>query len=234
MTSEKIQRASDLLNTVLRLAPRVAVFDCDGTLWSGDAGQDFFYWEIERGLVPPEVARQALPRYADYKAGKVGEEEMCGEMVTLHQGLPVAEIERAAEEFFRAEVEGRIFPVMQELVRRLAECGCHLWAVSSTNEWVVRAGVRRFGISDAHVLAAAVALEDGLATGRLRRVPTGEGKVRVIREHIPGALDAAFGNTVHDVAMLALARHAFAIDPDPGLAAVARARAWTLFCPAAG
>ena len=32
-------------------------------------------------------------RYADYKAGKVSEDDMCGEMVTMHSGL--AESDRA-------------------------------------------------------------------------------------------------------------------------------------------
>ncbi len=26
---------------------KLAVFDCDGTLWSGDAGAGFFEWELE-------------------------------------------------------------------------------------------------------------------------------------------------------------------------------------------
>ncbi len=26
-------------------------------------------------------------RYAEYKAGKVSEDDMCGEMVTMHKGL---------------------------------------------------------------------------------------------------------------------------------------------------
>jgi len=49
------QQAKQFVESILALKPSVAVFDCDGTLWSGDAGADFFYWEIERGLVSPEV-----------------------------------------------------------------------------------------------------------------------------------------------------------------------------------
>ena len=55
---------------VLGLKPSIAVFDCDGTLWSGDAGADFFYWEIERGMVGPDVAQWALKQYEEYKAGQ--------------------------------------------------------------------------------------------------------------------------------------------------------------------
>ena len=63
--------AVEFVESVLSLEPEIAVFDCDGTLWEGDSGADFFYWEIERGLIPSKVAQWALPRYEDYKAGKV-------------------------------------------------------------------------------------------------------------------------------------------------------------------
>ena len=55
--------ASEFIDFVLALQPAIAVFDCDGTLWSGDAGRDFFYWEIERGLVSPEIAEAMRARY---------------------------------------------------------------------------------------------------------------------------------------------------------------------------
>ena len=59
-------RAEAFVDSVLRLSPRIAVFDCDDTLWKGDMGAAFFYWEIEQGLIPEKVARWALPRYDDY------------------------------------------------------------------------------------------------------------------------------------------------------------------------
>src|SRR5579872_1404736 len=41
---------------VLQSKPRVAVFDCDGTLWSGDSGYGFMEWSIEQGLVSRETS----------------------------------------------------------------------------------------------------------------------------------------------------------------------------------
>ena len=66
-------------DSILALRPRVAVFDCDGTLWSGDSGADFFYWQIDRGMFPHGVAERAAARYADYNQGKVDETEMSGD-----------------------------------------------------------------------------------------------------------------------------------------------------------
>ena len=89
----------EFLESVLRVAPKVTAFDCDGTLWSGDAGETFFDWEIKKGVVTAQVARAMRARYAEYKAGKVSEDEMCGEMVTMHQGLSETAMMAAATDF---------------------------------------------------------------------------------------------------------------------------------------
>jgi len=230
--SQKLSPAAlQFIDSVLALQPRVAVFDCDGTLWAGDSGADFFYWEIERGLVTPAVAGWALPRYKDYEAGLVNEETMCGEMVTLNAGIPERRLEEAAKEFFASVVQARIFPEMLQLTRRLTEAGCELWAVSSTNVWSVRAGVKQFGIPGERVLGACVEVENDLATNRLVRVPTGEGKAAVLRETLTVPLDACFGNSVHDVAMLEMARQAYAVNPNPDLEARARQKGWKVYWP---
>ena len=223
---------SEFVQSVLDFNPRVAVFDCDGTLWAPDSGEAFFYWAMEHGLMPKELAAAAVQRYRDYKAGKVDEETMCGEMVTFHAGYSVEELERGAEEFFAEKIAMQIFPPMQELALQLAERGCQMWAVSSTNNWVVRVGARRFGIPPERVLAACAEIQDGRCTSRIKYVPTDEGKAIALREHFPdGGIGAAFGNSVHDVAMLELAQKAFAISPDEGLEAIARERGWRIYEP---
>jgi phosphoserine phosphatase len=222
-------KASIFVEDVLRLQPRLAVFDCDGTLWAGDAGEGFFDWELKRGVLSEEVVRWARPRYADYRAGKVVEDDMCGEMVTMHRGLTEAQVQQAANQFFEDNFVSRIFPEMRELVGRLRQLGCDVWAVSSTNEWVIRAGMKHCGIPENRILAAAVEIENGIVTDRLVRVPTGAGKPAAIRDVIRKDPDAAFGNSRWDTEMLAVARHAFAVNPNPDLEKTARERGWTVY-----
>src|SRR5947209_3738759 len=92
--------ANKFLDSIIRLEPRVAAFDCDGTLWSGDAGETFFDWEIKQGVVTAEVGRAMRARHAEYKAGKVSEYDMCGEMVTMHRGISEAVLMGIAITFF--------------------------------------------------------------------------------------------------------------------------------------
>jgi phosphoserine phosphatase len=224
-------RAEEFIASVLRLSPQIAVFDCDGTLWRDNSGELFFYWEMDRGLVDAAVSQWARARYDDYLAGRVGEEQMCGEMVTINQGVAVAALDRTAAEFFAERIVPRIFPEMAELARRLADSGSELWAISSTNDWVVRAAAPRFRIPAERVIAACVENENGRCTDRLIRVPTDELKASAIRELLPRTPDAVFGNSVHDLAMMELGTHAFAINPNPDLEAIARARGWTVYQP---
>jgi phosphoserine phosphatase len=232
MTSPTSSQA-EFIESVLRLKPRVAAFDCDGTLWSGDAGEGFFFWELERGLVPEKIGRWAFPRHADYKAGNVPEEVMCGEMVTMHRGLREDVVQRAADEYFPEGIAPSIFADMQNLVRRLLDSGCDIWAVSSSNQWVIRAGMRCFGIPQDRILAAEVAVENGVITDRLIRVPSGPGKPEALRAALTRPPDCAFGNAIWDREMLAMSKHPFAINPSVELKKIAVARGWTTYRPEA-
>ena len=224
-------RANGFIDSILRLEPPLAVFDCDGTLWSGDAGETFFAWEQAEELVPEEIVRSMQARYADYKAGNVAEELMCGEMVTMHKGMIEADVQRAATRFFDLNFVDSIFSEMKELVHRLQAQGCDVWAVSSTNEWVIRAGMRHFAIARDHILAAAVAIDNRRVTDQLLRVPSGDGKPKAIREVLKRDPDAAFGNSRWDIDMLAIARHPFAVNPNPDLEQAARQRGWNIYFP---
>ena len=227
---------NEFLDSVTNLRPRIAAFDCDGTLWSGDIGVDFFEWELTNDEVFPQPGRDILAksmreRYAAYKLGEVEETTMCGEMVTMHRGISESKIMSAATRFFDEFFVAQIFPEMRELVRRMQQNECEIWAVSSSNEWVIRAGMKYFGIAESRVLAAKVEVEKGIATDRLIHVPSGDGKPEVLCEVVKQPIDATFGNSRWDTEMLAMAKHGFAINPNPDLEATARARGWRIYFP---
>ena len=224
-------RAADFIQAVLQLKPQLAVFDCDGTLWAGDAGFGFFDWELTRGLVSDEVVRWARARYEDYLVGTVSEDDMCAEMVTINRGLPVADVMHAAEEFFEEKMLSGFFPEMKDLVFRLQDIGSEIWAVSSTSEWVIQAGMKHFGIPANRILAAAVAVEGGKVTDKVIRVPSGKGKPEAIRDVIARTPDAVFGNSIWDVDMLEIARHPFVINPTPELLTISGERKWPVYHP---
>jgi HAD superfamily hydrolase (TIGR01490 family) len=222
----------EFMESILRLELRVAAFDCDGTLWAGDSGERFFDWELRQGgIVSDALDNPMRARYAAYTRSEVDETTMCGEMVTMHRGVSELKVMDAARRFFDEFFEAQVFVEMRELVRRLQENGCEVWTVSSTNEWVIRAAMKRFGIPETRVLAAKVEVKDGIVTERLIRVPSGPGKQEALREVVGKEIDAAFGNSRWDSEMLAMAKHAFAVNPSPELECVAREQGWRIYFP---
>jgi phosphoserine phosphatase len=238
-TAAELATASEVLTTanfhavVLALAPARAVFDCDGTLWSGDAGSGFMRWSIDRGLLSRAAIDWLDDRYRGYQRGEVSELAICGEMVQIYQGLRDSEMRSAAAEYFAAHVEPNIFPEMLTLVRQLQARGSEIWAVSSTCDWVIEEGMRRFDIPPSRTLAARVAVdcESGLVTHTLLDVPTDAGKVASLARVGITHPDAVFGNSIHDAAMLAIARRAFPVNPSAALLERSAQVGWPVYYP---
>jgi phosphoserine phosphatase len=225
--------AAELERLVFELNPQVAVFDCDGTIWGGDAGYGFMIWSIEQGLVSRTASDWIDTRHRAYMAGTVSELEICGEMTQLYAGLREQELCNAAAEFVKNHVQHHIFAEVAELLEGLRARGVTLWAVSSTNKWVISEGVRQFGIPEERVLAAEVRVKSGLVTEELVDVPTDEGKANSLRRMGLNQPDAVFGNSIHDLAMLEIARKAFPINPSPALLRACMQHGWGYFRPAA-
>lgn len=222
---------NEFLETVRSLKPQVAAFDCDGTLWSGDAGEGFCAWSMQQGMVSKDVERKIRSRYADYKAGNVAEEVMCGEIITMYEGLREEEVQRATDEYFVYGIAPGIFPEMRELVHDLRRAGTEVWAVSSSSQWVIRSAMHLFDIPIDHVLAAEAAVKNGVIQGRMLRVPSGPGKPEALRTVLNSPPECAFGNSVWDRELLEMVKHPFAINPSPKLKEIALASSWTIYQP---
>ena len=223
--------AEEFARLVYAGKPKAAVFDCDGTLWGGDAGYGFMAWSLDKGLVSRSTNDWIDTRYRAYKAGTVSEVTICGDMVQMYAGLRDEELRAAAAEYVDEFVRGRIFAEMRALVEGLRQAGIELWAVSSTNRWVVAEGLRDFGIPKERILAADVRVADGIITSEIIDVPTDEAKATALkRVGLPNP-DAVFGNSIHDLAMLEIARNPFPVNPSPALLDAAAKRGWGYFRP---
>ena len=223
--------AEQLEQLVFKAEPKIAIFDCDGTLWNGDSGHGFMVWSLEQGLVSRSTTDWMDTRYRGYVAGKVSELQICGEMVQIYSGLREQELRDAAARYFNEYVRPQIFTEVAALVAKLRKANVELWAVSSTNKWVVSEGVRSFGIPEERVLAAEVKVVDGLITGELVDVPTGPAKATALRRVGIPRPDAVFGNSLHDLAMLEIAAHPFPVNPSSALLTECAKRGWGYFRP---
>lgn len=190
-------------------------------------------WSLEQGLVSRSTSDWIDTRYRAYLAGVVSEVQICGEMVQMYAGMREQELRSAAARYYSHFVKPRVFAEMAELVGVLRKGGVELWAVSSTNKWVVAEGVREFGIPEERVLAAEVKVADGNITSELADVPTDEAKAAALVRVGLARPDAVFGNSIHDLAMLEIARCAFPVNPSPALLEAAATNGWGFFRPQA-
>jgi len=190
------------------------------------------------GLVAEEgpgfALDQRLGRYplSRLLAGKVSERDMCGEMVQIYAGLRDEELRAAAARYVNKYVQPRVFAEMAALVGALIHAGVEIWAVSSTNKWVVAEGVRDLGIPEERILAAEVRVVAGLITTEILDVPPTKARPRPSRvwSHLPRC---GVRNSVHDLAMLQIARNAFPVNPSPALLEAAAKNGWGYFQPEA-
>lgn len=166
-----------------------------------------------------------------YHRGQVDEITICGEMTSIYRGLSEKAIRASAARYFADHVRPRLYPVMVALVHELQDAGVEVWAVSSTNNWMIEEGVRELRIPANRVLAASVAVEDDLVTGTILDIPSDEGKAAALRRVGLTHPDAVFGNSVHDFHMLQMARMPFPVNPSPALAAKAAELDWPVFFP---
>src|SRR5579875_2949945 len=111
--------AAEFVARVRNARPRIAVFDCDGTLWGPDSGSAFMRWSMETGLLSAEATAWLKERYAGYVRGEVSELAICGEMVQVYSGIREDRLRSAAAEFFREHIEPYIFTEMLGVVKEL-------------------------------------------------------------------------------------------------------------------
>jgi phosphatidylglycerophosphatase C len=230
-----------LLDEQVAREPGGAVaFDGDGTLWSGDIGEDLFEALLESGelsaeahaalVVEAEASKLdasggavAVARaiYAGYLAGAFPEERVCEIMSWAFAGWKVLDADAFAERVLtKVGLEERLQGEAHQVVRWARERGVSTFLVSASPRAVVEQAARRVGIDHANVASAT---EERSADGvilpsAVRPIPYGPGKVMHLRAKLGARpLYAAFGDNAFDIPMLREARIPVAIRPKPRL-----------------
>jgi len=226
-----------------RGAPGGAIaFDGDGTLWSGDVGEEFFFAVVERGdFRAPALAAlarearefgiddagsgAALARrlYDAYAAGAYPEERICEVITWACAGWSSAEVFAIARAVC-ADLPRRLHGELAPVLAWAKDHGVDVFLVSASPREVVDVGADVVGIPRARVVAATARYEgDVMIADAVRPIPYGPGKVQNLRALLGDRpLYAAFGDNTFDVAMLGAATVPVAVRPKPRLLERAR------------
>jgi phosphatidylglycerophosphatase C len=213
-------------------------FDGDGTLWTGDIGDDFFRAVLDakrgesaaldpmrslartfgvdsRGSV--EVLARAL--FEAYLEGRVPEERACEMMAYSCAGWTRDDVVALARTVVERALPARMQKESASVLTWAKSAGVEVFLVSASPRPVVEEAARTLDLDEAHVVAATPSYERSLMLPSVELpIPYGDGKVTRLRERLgQRPLYAAFGDNVFDVPLLRAARVPVAVRPKPRL-----------------
>lgn len=209
----------------------LAIFDLDNTLLGGDSDHAWGEFACELGIVDRDSFRTANDEfYRDYKAGTLDIDAYL-----RHALSPLAGVDRETADawhrrFMRAKIESMLLPGAEALVQRHREQGDHLLIVTATNRFITEPIALRLGIED--LIACEAELVNGHYTGEPIGIPSyAGGKVVRLEQWLQVhscSLEGSwfYSDSHNDIPLLEVVDHPVAVDPDPGLRALAEERGW--------
>ena len=214
--------------------PRLALFDLDHTLLSGDSDELWCEFLMDEGLLDraefaPRNAEMAR-RYAD---ASVSAEEFCEFYIGTLAGRTPAQWRPLCERFVAQVVVPRISPAAHALVEMHRARGDHLVLTTATNRLLTEPTARHLRIAD--LIATEVALADGRCTarsagtlnmreGKLLRLQAWLAEQGLARARLADA--AFYSDSSNDLPLLSAVGEPVAVDPDARLRAHAVAHGW--------
>lgn len=210
--------------------------DGDGTLWSGDIGEDFFAALLEQrrllAAVQDPLVREAREHgvdasgdavevahriHAAYLAGTFPEERVCEIMTWAAAGARRVDIDGFARDVIQAvDLEKRLHAEAIAVIEHAKKSGIDVYLVSASPRSIVLAAAEIIGIPFPNVIAATERIDaNGIVLAEVDRpIPYNHGKVTRLREKLgTRPLYAAMGDNAFDVALLSESRVPIAIRP---------------------
>lgn len=234
------QALVELLRPLAKSAQNpVFACDADGTLWSGDVGEDVFHAALGVGLLR-EQARPALVReaaahgldpsgsanelaarlFAAHLDGRYPERRAYAMMAWCYAGFARTEFAALVREALtRTQLAARLHAEL-EPVFELARAEAVRIVIVSASPWaVVCEGVRLWQLDADAVIGARQRLDGELILDELDgTVPYAEAKPEALRRLVGNAdLVASFGDSVFDLELLQAAAVGVAVRPKPAL-----------------
>ncbi|HRI18413.1 MAG TPA: HAD-IB family hydrolase [Burkholderiaceae bacterium] len=215
-------------------APRLAVFDLDHTLLSGDSDVLWCEFLLARGELDRASfeARNAEIEHA-YRAGAISAQAFTEFYLSTLAGRARSSLLGLRDAFMREAIVPRIPQAARALVESHRAGGDLLVLSTATNRFLVERTAPELGFE--HLIATEPELESGVFTGRTEGVLNmREGKPVRLRDwlavqgHPPRLLAeaTAYSDSINDLSLLQAVARPVVVDPDARLLAHAQASGW--------
>ena len=215
-------------------AEKLALFDLDKTLLTGDSDDEWLYFLVEHGIVDREAESAA---HADmvhrYREGRAGTLEFCEFFLRFFVPHEQATLLAWREAYLRE----RILPLIAEPARQLLDSHRDDLVViaTATNRFLTEPIAAELGV--AHLIATDPEIRNGRFTGKVSGTPSfREGKATRVVEWLAARGRALgdfaeswfYSDSINDRPLLELVTRPVAVDPDPQLERLARERGWQI------
>ena len=220
-------------------APKeLALFDLDHTLL--DVDSDYLWGEyiVKHNLVDEAEYRTANQKfYQDYIEGTLDATEYNEFVAQFLSSLPMDRLHELREDYIKTEIEPHIRPKAMEALCHHVEQGHDVVIISATNDFVVSAIAKRFGIEESNVLSTPLEIQNERYTGKLTDKPNfKEGKIYHLdkwlnKKQLAGIIfdkTYAYSDSKNDIPLLEWADVAICVSPDDALHAHALAHRWAV------
>jgi len=212
----------------------LALFDLDNTLLACDSDYEWGQFLVTRGVLERDAYEaQNAAFYEQYKAGVLDIHEFLGfALRPLAEHTP-EDLDRWHAEFMVARIRPAMGAPARALVQRHLAAGDLCAVVTATNSFVTGPIAREFGVP--HLVATEPERSAGRFTGRVAGIPCfREGKIVRVEDWLAGQghrlqdfpQSTFYSDSHNDLPLLERVTRPVAVDPDPALAAIARARGW--------
>jgi len=212
---------------------KLAIFDLDNTLLSGDSDYEWGEFLARKGIVDKETySRTNAVHMADYRSGKLNINDFLAFQLEPLKDNPRYFMEEIRRHFCKDIIKPMISGNARALVRRHRERGHVLMIITATNRFITAPIAVEFGIEQ--LIATEVEEVDGEFTGRTFGTPSfGEGKIHRLHnwlaERNEKLSDSWFYSDSHnDLPLLQLVNHPVALNPDDILRKEAQLRKWKI------
>lgn len=185
----------------------IAAFDADGTLWSHDAGEQFFNYEVEKKLVP-NLPPDPWAHY-NYMKAHVSKEAAYLWLAQINAGQPLEQVLKWSRECTTTLGPVPVFEAQQKIISHLKNSGVTVYIVTASIQWAVIPAAELYGIDADHVIGIRTKIKNGIVTDQQDGIITyREGKVHGLLERTNGQHPFyAAGNSEGDLPLLEAATH---------------------------
>jgi HAD superfamily hydrolase (TIGR01490 family) len=213
---------------------RLALFDLDNTLLSGDSDYEWGQFLVDHGVLDREsYEAQNRTYYEQYVAGTLDIHEYLGFALRPLAAHAPEDLGRWHAEFMRLRILPMITPAARALVQRHLGADELCAIITATNSFVTAPIARAFGVK--HLIATEPEIRAGRFTGRVAGTPCfRDGKLARLEEWLAGMdrrlrdfeQSTFYSDSHNDLPLLERVTRAVAVDPDEALAAEAARRGW--------